>query len=112
VTVERDVAPVDLDLDRALPVGLIVSELISNALKYAFPDGRRGRVRVALAPQGETELEVSVSDDGVGLPPELNFDSITSLGLYLVRVLSRQIRGTLTVDRTGVGVTFALRFPK
>ncbi len=112
VTVERAIAPVGLDLDRALPVGLIVSELVSNALKYAFPGGRRGRLRVALAPGGEADLELSVSDDGVGLPPDLDFDRATSLGLYLVRVLTRQLRGTLAVDRTGVGATFTLRFPK
>jgi two-component sensor histidine kinase len=90
---------------------LIVSELLSNALKYAFPDGRRGRIRVAFAPLGESALELAVSDDGVGLPADLDPDRAATLGLYLVRVLTRQLRGTLEVSRAG-GTTFVLRFSK
>jgi PAS domain S-box-containing protein len=110
VAVERDVAPVGLDLDRALPVGLIVSELVSNALKYAFPGGRPGRIRVALA-AGDAGLELSVADDGVGLPAGLDLDRAASLGLYLVRVLTRQLRGTLAVGPAGGGASFTIRFP-
>jgi PAS domain S-box-containing protein len=109
ITLDRQVADVSLDLDRALPAGLIVSELVSNALKYAFPDGRRGRIVVGVAGSAGTGYTLAVGDDGVGLPDSLDLDHTTSLGLYLVRVLVRQLRGHLTVDRSG-GTTFTIEF--
>lgn len=109
VTLERTVASIDLDLDRALPVGLIISELVSNALKYAFPEGRNGRIEVMVAETENSVYLLRVSDDGVGLPSDLDLERTTSLGLYLVRVLAHQLRATLEVGRTG-GTTFNLRF--
>ncbi|MGE0710391.1 MAG: PAS domain-containing protein [Planctomycetota bacterium] len=110
VRIEREIPPVTLDLERAVPAGLIVSELVSNALKYAFPGERAGRIVVALevAPDGAYTLRVS--DDGVGLPPDLDLERPSTLGLYLVSLLARQLRGTLEVGRTA-SATFTLGFP-
>jgi len=141
ITIERHVAGVSLDLDRALPAGLIISELVSNALKYAFPSGRRGRIVVSVvgpsggadhvpahiepgdrpsnapetpdtsvATRGKLNYTLGVRDDGVGLPADLDLDRTNSLGLYLVRVLARQLRGELDVDRSA-GTAFSIRFP-
>ena len=104
------VAPgVDLSPEVALPCGLIVHELVSNALKYAFPDQRRGAVTVTLVRLGP-DLTLTVADTGVGLPPTLELASATSLGFRLVRALTGQLDGTLAVTTTRgthVQLTFA-----
>jgi PAS domain S-box-containing protein len=104
------VADLTLDLDRALRCGLIVNELVSNALKHAFPAGRRGRVTVKLdhAPDGWYALVVA--DDGVGLPPGVDPDRTDTLGLQLVGDLTAQLNGTLALARDG-GTTFTVRVP-
>lgn len=112
VYLERDIDPIELDLDRALPIGLITSELVSNALKYAFPSDQKGLIRVVLKDGGNSDYLLIVSDNGVGLPKDFDPESLSSLGLYLVRVLTRQIRATLEIGRDQVGTTFTLRLPK
>jgi two-component sensor histidine kinase len=104
------VAPgVDLSPEVALPCGLIVHELVSNALKYAFPDQRRGAVTVTLVRLGP-DLTLTVADTGVGLPTTVELASATSLGFRLVRALTGQLDGTLAVTTTRgtrVQLTFA-----
>ena len=92
-----DLASTGLDLDQAVPCGLIVSELVSNALKHAFPDGRQGSIRIDLH-EADRQLRLRVSDDGVGLPPEFESRREHSLGLKLVSDLARQLGGTLVID--------------
>lgn len=105
-----EVAPVSLDLDRAIPCGLILNELISNALKHAFPEGRSGEIVVRLYASSEGMYTLVVSDNGVGLPDERGPGLTGSLGLQLVATLARQLRGRLDVERQG-GTTFRLTFP-
>ena len=89
-----------LTIDKAIPMGLIINELVSNSLKYAFPEGRRGRIGIELhAGEGEP-FSLRVSDDGVGLPDEVDVDSAESLGLRLVTSLVGQLRARVSVDRT------------
>ncbi len=112
VTVETD--PVWLGVDLAIPCGLIVNELVTNALKYAYPDGRVGQVLVRFAAEAGPEsaarqFHLTVSDNGVGLPPGLNPAKTRSLGLKLVQILTRQIGGTLTITNSS-GAKFALAF--
>ena len=87
------IGDVQLDLDRAVPCGLIVNELVSNALKHAFPDGRAGRVCVELQPFGDKQHVLVVGDDGVGLPADLDHRRANSLGLQLVDDLTQQLHG-------------------
>jgi len=97
-----------LDLDTAIPCGLIVNELVSNALKHGFPEGRPGAIMVSLETADEDRLCLRVRDDGVGLPADRKrLDS--SLGLSLVRTLSDQIGGTLTIVSSS-GADFAVCF--
>jgi PAS domain S-box-containing protein len=103
------VADSTLDLDRAVPCGLVVNELVSNSLKYAFPGGRRGRVAVELAAPPGGAYALSVSDDGVGLPDGLDFRHTRTLGLELVCGLTRQLGGTIELDQTG-GTRFTITF--
>jgi two-component sensor histidine kinase len=107
-----DVEPVVLGLDRSIPSGIIVNELVSNALKYAFPDGARGVITVRFRATGSGSAELSVIDNGVGLPEGFVVGSTDSLGLKLVTMLGGQLGGTMSVGPgPGGGSEFRLQFP-
>jgi two-component sensor histidine kinase len=103
------IGDVELDLDRAVTCGLIVNELVSNALKHAFPDGRAGRVCVELQPYGDKQQLLVVGDNGIGLPADLDYHRAESLGLQLVDKLTQQLHGTIAVNRAG-GTTFTITY--
>jgi len=113
VRLETELGDLTLDLDRAVPCGLIVNELVSNALKHAFPDGRDGVLRVALTTVGATdgeECRLSVRDDGVGLPGDHDPDKLDTIGLQLVDDLTSQLHGTLQYN-SKAGTEFVVTFP-
>ncbi len=101
---------VDLALSEAIPCGLIVNELLTNSLKHGFPQAKRGSIRIALNCQ-ENQCLLEVSDDGVGLPEDFDLEEGTSLGLQLVSVLAKQLRGSFRVQRTE-GVRMTVAFPE
>ena len=103
------VDPVSLDLDTAIPVGLITNELVTNSLKYAFAGRSVGEIGVRLTKSETGEFLLMVSDNGVGLPEKFNFDKATSLGLRLVRILSKQMRARLEISN-GMGTQFRMYF--
>lgn len=92
---------VALELDDALPSGLLISEVISNSLKHGFPDGREGEVRIEMRRQSQATVSLVLSDTGVGLPPDLDWTTTRSLGLRLVRALAQQLRGNLEIRSQG-----------
>jgi PAS domain S-box-containing protein len=94
-----------LEVDTAIPLGLIINELISNAFKHGFPPGRSGHVSIALDALGPRQYRLVVGDDGVGLPPGFDWRSSTSLGLRLVNDLTRQLDGTIETSSSGEGGT-------
>ena len=98
VSIDIDLPSVMLPISFAIPCGLIVNELISNALKHGFPGDRRGRVRVALENELQNCVSLSVSDDGVGIPAEADTLSPATLGLQIVNVLIDQLGGVLDVN--------------
>lgn len=102
-------APVYLSIDTAIPCGLIINELISNALKHAFPAGRSGTVSVRLARPSAVSTSLTVADNGIGLPAEFDQTATDSLGMQLIGQLVRQIHGCLTVQREG-GTQFTIEF--
>ena len=108
VRVFADIESVSLDIDLAIPCGLIINELVSNSLKYAFPDGRTGEIRVGLA-RDESNYTLTVSDNGIGLPSGLDFRDTPSLGLQLVNMLVSQLEGTIELDSAG-GTMFRITF--
>ncbi len=109
VRLETALDDLKLDLDRAVPCGLIVNELVSNALKHAFPAGRSGVLHVSLAADGENG-RLSVRDDGVGLPDDHDPDSLDTIGLQLVDDLTSQLHGTLQYS-SSTGTEFVVTFP-
>lgn len=107
VELQLAIEPVEVDIDQAIPCGLIVNELLTNALKHAFPSGRSGFVRVRLDSEESGPVTLQVSDNGIGLPPDFDSRRGTSLGLQLVSDLARQVSGELVV---GPGSSFTVTF--
>jgi PAS domain S-box-containing protein len=101
--------PVYLDLHRAIPCGLLVTELVTNAFKHAFPQGNGGEVRISLDRPNLGEATLAVSDTGVGLPADFQLGQTTSLGLRLVQRLAEQVKGRLVVGENP-GASFLLYF--
>ena len=115
VRIHMDVRDVLLGVDTAIPLGLIVNELVSNALKHAFPDGRHGEIALWLTRiEDEADqhwYELVVQDNGKGFPDNVDYRNTDSLGLQLVQVLSRQLRGHVELSVNG-GTRFSLHFPE
>ncbi|UCG38514.1 MAG: PAS domain-containing protein [bacterium] len=104
-----DTEDLDVVVDTAIPAGLILNELISNALKHAFPGERGGSVRVGFHSVGENNYVLEVADDGIGLPEDMDLWNTKSLGMQLVTVIIEQLGGDLDVSREG-GTSFRIRF--
>jgi two-component sensor histidine kinase len=118
VTLDIDVGDVFLGIDAAIPCGLIINELVSNCLKHAFPEGKKGKIRLAFRsdrdlPMGNMkagkELTLTVSDNGAGFPKDVDFQNVDTLGLQLVITLVKQLKGTIELDRSG-GTEFKITF--
>jgi len=110
VEIEIHAESILLDMTQAVPCGLIVNELLTNALKHAFPKGRSGKVNVSFGSDRDHWL-LEVSDDGIGLPAEIDPEHVNSMGFHLIQLLGQQLGGNLEVIREG-GTRFTLRFPR
>lgn len=108
ITVEVEATPANLPVDTAIPLGMVVNELVTNATKYAYPAPQKGVIRVRFGPEGE-ELVLGVSDTGPGLPVKAQ-SRASGLGMRLVSSLVGQIQGGLTVG-SAPGAAFEIRFP-
>ena len=109
VMIQVDAEEFSLDIETAIPCGLIVNELVSNALKHAFPDGRSGKIRVVITSHGHDRLCLQVNDTGVGFPADLDYRNSQSLGLQLVHSLAKQIDGFVEME-SREGTHFAIDF--
>jgi two-component sensor histidine kinase len=111
ISIEMDVDPIEVGIERAVPCALILNELLTNAFKYAFPGERRGRICVALHECAPGLLELSVEDDGVGLPPGLLAEqNKQSLGLKIVGILTKQLEASIEQQQVRAGSRIVLRF--
>ncbi|MBN2198668.1 MAG: PAS domain S-box protein [Candidatus Aminicenantes bacterium] len=110
IGMEVRIDDVRLDINRAIPCGLIINELVTNALKYAFPrPGGAARIRIAMSQGKNKRFSLTVSDNGVGLPESVSLERPETLGLQIVTDLVRQLDGRLAVNRAG-GTTFRIDF--
>jgi PAS domain S-box-containing protein len=109
VALQINTDPINIDIDRAIPCGLILNELLTNALKYAFPNGKTGAIRIHCHEDAHRQLVLTVGDNGIGLPRDLDFRQTDSLGFQLINTLIDQIHGTIALDRMG-GTTFNISF--
>lgn len=108
IALRLDLAPTSLSLEQSIPCGLILTELITNALKYAYPEGH-GEIAVQLS-SGESAVELTVSDTGVGLPDGFDLKNSKTLGMTLVQALAKQIGGSLEIG-PAPGCAFTVRIP-
>ena len=99
---------VNLNIETAIPCGLIITELISNCLKYAFPNQMKGKIIISLK-QVEDKFELIISDNGIGLPENININKIKTLGILLVKSLTEQIDGKISIQRKN-GTQFKITF--
>ncbi|HOP41374.1 MAG TPA: ATP-binding protein, partial [Geobacteraceae bacterium] len=97
-----------MGIERAIPWGLIVNELVSNALKHAFPDNRSGEISIRICLDDDDWITLIVADTGVGMPPGLDFKKTGTLGLQLVNILTLQLNGHISMDGTN-GTVFKIR---
>ncbi|MDP3028537.1 MAG: histidine kinase dimerization/phosphoacceptor domain -containing protein [Deltaproteobacteria bacterium] len=109
IALKTDIEDIMLEVDVAIPCGLIINELVSNSLKYAFPENKEGEIKITLRTLDESAMELTVSDDGIGMPADINLRSSESLGLKLVTILTNQIDGELEMDRSE-GTKIQIRF--
>ncbi|MBF0537888.1 MAG: PAS domain S-box protein [Nitrospirae bacterium] len=101
------------DVESAIPLGLVINELISNALKHAFPNKAEGQINMSLKPVEDNYLELIISDNGVGIPETIDIRNSETLGLHLVYVLiENQLGGKVQLDRGASATVFTLRFRK
>ncbi|MDR3574329.1 MAG: PAS domain S-box protein [Anaerolineaceae bacterium] len=119
VDLHIEIEDIYLGVDTAIPCGLIINELASNALKYAFPARKRGTVLIKLVADaqegsvsgttGSDIYTLTVSDNGIGFPKDLDFDATDTLGMQLVNILTKQLNGSIRMEREA-GTTFTIRF--
>ena len=110
IVLNINVENVSLEVDLAITSGLIINELITNSLKYAFPDERKGEVNISLCQNDENMIELIINDNGIGIPGDIDFRKTESLGLRLVLILAEdQLHGKIDLDRSK-GTEFKIIF--
>ena len=98
IELKTEMEPVSLSVSQAVVCGQVASELLSNAIKHAFPNGASGSIRISIRPDGTQGIELRVTDDGIGLPEETVFEEPRSLGMWLVKTFVEQLGGQVDVD--------------
>lgn len=106
IILNTDIQDINLNIDTAIPIGLIINELISNSIKHAFPDKRNGEISIVIEREN-ARLTITYKDNGVGIPAGFDWRHAESLGLRLVILLVEQMDGTIELDRTS-GTVFTI----
>lgn len=108
---DADIDVVEMSIDQAIPCGLIVNELVSNALKYAYKDRTEGKLSILLK-EINKKVHLKITDDGVGLPENFKFEKTDSLGVQLVYSLTEQLDGSIDVESGTSGTSFLITFDR
>jgi two-component sensor histidine kinase len=109
VNLKMEVQNVVLGLSDAIPLALILNELLTNSVKHAFPGNRKGEIEIKFTPFNKETYQLIYRDNGVGLPARINFDATETLGLNLIKNLAQQIEGEATLEQNG-WTTFKIVF--
>ncbi|WP_419210871.1 sensor histidine kinase [Maribacter sp. X9] len=112
VDLKIDIPEIKLGIDTAIPLGLLINETLTNALKYGIAGDEEGEVHIALKKDDKKNDEyiLEIGDNGVGFPDSINYKNTKSLGLKLIHNLTRQLRGTITKDTTRKGTNYIIKF--
>ena len=109
IKVKINIEPICLNIDTAIPCGLIINELLSNSLKYAFPKGTGGLIEINFKSDNAPRFILNVKDNGIGFPKDFNLHNVHTLGLNLVKILTQQLDGDIELDYSQ-GVEFKMQF--
>jgi len=110
VKIDINLENIPIKIDYAVPCGLIINELVTNSLKYAFPEGRQGKILISLKSDDHNMIRLSISDDGIGIPKDMDIRNTKSLGLHLVTALAEgQLHGEIVLNRE-IGTEFQISF--
>jgi PAS domain S-box-containing protein len=113
IAVEKNIRCTSLDISVAVPLGLIINEVVSNIFKHAFPGGRSGKIKIHLGSKDSEFIELGIVDDGIGISNDIDFEKVNSFGLHLVYVLAKPFNGILELKRNGDhGTIFKFLIPK
>jgi two-component sensor histidine kinase len=101
ISIDKEIGNVEINIDKAIPCGLIINELISNSLKHAFPDARKGEIKIQINSINNDQVFIDVKDNGIGMPYDIDIKNVDTLGLRLVNTLIEQLDGILEINRNG-----------
>ncbi|MBL4716390.1 MAG: hypothetical protein JKX95_07115, partial [Bacteroidia bacterium] len=110
IEISIDVDEINMNIEKAIPCALIINELITNSIKYAFPNESKGKITINVKLINENDVKLTVKDDGIGVPKDFDINKADSLGLMIVRNLTLQLEGDLEHNFTN-GTEFSLTFP-
>jgi two-component sensor histidine kinase len=110
IALVMDINNISIDINTAIPCGLIINELVTNSLKHAFPGGKEGEIKISIHSMNENTIELVVGDNGTGISGDVDFRTTESLGLQLVTMLAEnQLHGEIILDRSK-GTEFTITF--
>ncbi|AZQ58689.1 sensor histidine kinase [Maribacter sp. MJ134] len=110
VHLKIDIPDIKLGIDTAIPLGLLINEAVTNALKYGFSDEEEGEIYIALKKELNKQYVLNIGDNGVGFPETVNYKNSKSLGLKLIHNLTRQLKGTIQRDSSKKGTNYIIKF--
>ncbi|SHJ27691.1 sensor histidine kinase [Pseudozobellia thermophila] len=110
ITLDIDIPDLKLNIDTAIPLGLLINEAVTNALKYGIVDENKGEIRIKLTKDKDNEYLLNIGDNGVGFPETVSYKTTQSLGLKLIHNLVRQLQGTITRDFSKKGTHYIVKF--
>ena len=109
IALKLDIENISQNIDKSINLGLIINELVSNSLKHAFPNGRKGKISIKLFSETNDCLTLFFSDNGIGLPKDLDFQNSKTLGLQLINTLIDELDGTIKLEKRN-GTKFKIIF--
>ncbi|TLF45782.1 sensor histidine kinase [Maribacter aurantiacus] len=110
VQLKIDIPEIKLGIDTAIPLGLLINEAVTNALKYGFADDQEGEIYIALKKEIDRHYVLNIGDNGVGFPDTINYKNSKSLGLKLIHNLTRQLKGSIQKDTSKKGTNYIIKF--
>ena len=110
ISTDLDIGDYRLSIDTVIPLGLIINETITNALKYGIPDASEGEIKIHLTKKGPNSYEMYLGDNGIGFPDDVTPKTTKSLGLKLIHNLARQLKGSIARDKDAKGTYYQINF--